>query len=461
MTPLAPLALFGFLPLVFYFFNRFPPVRAVVVSFVAGYLFLPQPGFSAKYPIVQGLPPYEKMSAICYCVLLAAILLDSGRFSSFKLGWLDLPMLIWCLVPLATQISNGLSPISPLTGQIMTWGVPYFLGRIYFNDLAALRQLAVGIFAGGVVYMPLCLLEMRIAPTLHLRVYGYHARVDFSQTIRYGGYRPTVFLEHGLWVGVWMMAATLIGIWLWRAKVIKQLRGIPIGRLAIVLVITFVLVKSTGAYIYLALGVVILFIAGWLRTSLPVLLLVMGLSFYLYLGATGTLYTIPQVVSFVSSANDDRSGSLAFRLINEEILSQKARQRMLFGWGDSGGNRVLDESGRDITITDSLWIIAYGSQGLVGLISFTASLFVPSLAFCFSRYPPSSWSNPKVAPVAALSLVLILYMLDSALNAMTCPVFLLAGGGISGLVMKEPETHKVTSVRSSLARRSLVQQRQT
>src|SRR3569832_2443726 len=117
MTPLAPLALFGFLPLVFYFFNRFPPVRAVVVSFVAGYLFLPQPGFSAKYPIVQGLPPYEKMSAICYCVLLAAIHIDSGRFSSFKPGWLDLPMLIWCLVPRAARGAGGRGPGAPRAGR--------------------------------------------------------------------------------------------------------------------------------------------------------------------------------------------------------------------------------------------------------------------------------------------------------------------------------------------------------
>ncbi len=458
MTPFVSLVMFGWIPVVLYLFSRFPAQRAIVVSFVTGFLFLPQ---LFKFPIAQGIPAYDKVSATSYCVLLATLLFDAGRFSSFKPGWLDLPMLIWCLCPIATQMSNGLSPISPTTGQIVTWGIPYFLGRIYLNDLAGLRQLAIGIFAGGLSYIPLCLIELRIAPTLHLKLYGFHARSDFSQTIRYGGYRPTVFLEHGLWVGVWMMAATLIGIWLWRAKVIKQLRGIPIGRLAIVLVITFVLVKSTGAYIYLALGVVILFIAGWLRTSLPVLLLVMGISFYLYLGATGTLYTIPQVVSFVSSANDDRSGSVVFRLINEEALSQKARQRMLFGWGDSGGNRVYDESGRDITITDSLWIIAFGSQGLVGLISFTASLFVPSFGFCFSRYPPSTWSNPKVAPVAALSLVLILYMLDSVLNAMVCPVFMLASGGISGLVMKEPETNKVTSVRSSVARRSLVQQRQT
>src|SRR5919199_3314160 len=373
MTPLVPLALFGFLPLVFYFFNRFPPVRAFVVSFVAGYLFLPQPGFSAKYPIVQGLPPYEKMSAICYCVLLAAILLDSGRFSSFKLGWLDLPMLIWCLVPLATQISNGLSPISPLTGQIMTWGVPYFLGRIYFNDLAALRQLAVGIFAGGVVYMPLCLLEMRIAPTLHLRVYGYHARADFSQTIRYGGYRPTVFLEHGLWVGMWMMAATLLGLLLWRTGVIKQLWGFSMNQLAPALLVTFVLVKSTGAYLYLAIGIGIWFTSRWLRTALPMLLLCVGISIFLYLGATGELYKIPQVNAFLvasETSNNDRSQSVAFRIGNEKLLSAKARLRITFGWGDSGGNRIYDEMGKDISVTDSLWIITFGQQGAFGLISF-------------------------------------------------------------------------------------------
>src|SRR5207253_8876206 len=119
-----------------------------------------------------------------------------------------------------------------------------------------LRRLAIGIFAGGMVYVPLCLLEMRIAPTLHLRVYGYHARVDFSQTMRYGGYRPTVFLEHGLWVGMWMMAATLLGIVLWRTKVIKKLWNYPINWLLLVLFVTFILVKSTGAYLYLAIAVV-------------------------------------------------------------------------------------------------------------------------------------------------------------------------------------------------------------
>lgn len=461
MTPFVPLFLFGWIPLVLYLFNRFPPQRAIIISFVVGFLFLPQ---VAKYPIVSGIPPYDKMSAISYSVLLATIIFVPERFNSFKPGWLDLPMLIWSLCPIAAQLNNERSPISPTTLQIITWGVPYFLGRIYLTDLAGLRQLAVGIFAGGIIYAPLCLLETRIAPTLHLRLYGFHARQDFTQTIRFGGYRPTVFLEHGLWVGMWMMAATFIGIVLWRSGALKKLWGIPITRLVIGLFIVFLLVKSTGAYLYLAIGLGCLFIGMWLRTALPVLVLVIALSTYLYMGATGTLYTTPQVSSFLfasENSNNDRSQSLAFRIANEKLLSEKAKIQMMFGWGDSGKNRIYDEEGRDISVTDSLWIIAYGNQGIVGLISFTCALFVPSLGFCFLRYPPSTWSNRKVAPAVGLALLLILYMLDSALNAMTCPVFLLASGGLSTVSMQPQETDKTTTSRSSAPQRSLERQTST
>lgn len=462
MTPFVPLALFGFIPLTLYLFNRYPSQRAVVVSIVAGYLFLPQVGFVAQYPIVQGLPPYEKLSALSYVLMLGTILFASNRLSSFQPSWIDIPMLIFCLCPIASQTVNGLSPISPTTQQIISWGVPYFLGRIYFNDLAGLRQLAIGIFAGGMVYVPLCLLELRIAPTLHLRLYGYHARADFGQTMRYGGYRPTVYLEHGLWVGMWMMAATLIGLVLWRTGVIKKFWNYPMNWLVPVLLVTFILVKSTGAYLYLVMGIGIWFIAKWLRTALPIFLLVVAMSGYVYIAAEGTLYRMPQVAAFAATANadtgNDRAQSLAFRIYNEAILVKKAQRKMTFGWG-AGGHRVIDyETGEDIAITDSLWIIFYGQYGMVSLFSFMAMLLLPSLAFCF-RYPARTWSNRKVAPAATLALVLIFYTLDSLLNAMSCPVFLLANGGLAGLILKQPETNKVTNTPASLPKRSLVQQR--
>lgn len=443
MSPLVYIVMFGWIPFVLYLFRWLPAQRAIVVSFIAAWLFLPQVGF----PIL-GLPDYTKMSATCYGVLLATILFDAQRFSSIQPGWLDLPIAVWCICPFISSISNDLGWYDGITGvisQTATWGLPYYLGRLYLNTLDGLRKLAIGIFIGGLIYIPLCLYEVRLSPQLHRIVYGFYQH-SFAQTIRYGGYRPTVFMEHGLMVGAWMTAAALSGVWLWKAGVIKEVWGIPVGWLVTALLVTVVLVKSTGAWFLLGIGLVVLFFTKWFRTSLLLLVLIASISSYLYVGVTGT-FSGEQIVSVVSSTiNEDRAASLAFRFYNEEFLSDKARQKMVFGWGGWGRSRIYNERGEDISITDSLWIIAFGNYGAVGVISITASLLLPVIGF-MQRYRASLWDNPKVAPAAALAVLLALYMLDCVLNAMVNPIYMLASGGIAGLALKQTRTSKVMVVR--------------
>jgi hypothetical protein len=442
----------GWIPTVLLLFKLLPPQRAVIVSFIAAWLFLPE----AKFPL-PGLPDYTKMSATCYGILLATIVYDVQYLKSFKPGWLDLPMLIWCVCPFASSITNGLGAYDGLSAslsQTVTWGVPYFLGRIYLNNLASLRQLAVGIFTGGLVYVPLCLLEIALSPVLHEKIYGFRT-TSLATSIRLGGFRPTVFMKNGLFVGMWMMAATLIGIWLWHSGVIQHLWNISISWLVIALLITFVLVKSTGAYAYLLLGLGILFIAKYFRTTLPMLLLIAALSSYVFWGASGN-FTTEQSAPIVSLAADmagaDRAQSLQFRWDNEQLLGDKARKKILFGWGGWGRNQIQDElTGERKSITDSLWIIAFGTYGIVGLISVTAVLLLPAVAFCLSRYGAADyWSYAKIAPVAVLAVVLTLYMLDCTLNGLVNPVYTLASGGLSGLLLADKETGKIASDRSSL-----------
>ena len=220
MVALIPLAMFGFIPVVFYLFVRFPAQRAVIISFVAAWLFLPQ----ASYPI-PSLPPYTKISAACYGILLGTLIYDTPRFTTFKPGWLDIPMVIYCLCPIASQVTNGGSPISPTINQIVTWGLPYFLGRLYVGNLEGLRQLAIGIFAGGLAYIPFTLIEGVKGPILHLMIYGVNAFEDWGQARRLGGWRPVVFMQHGLMVGLWMMTAALIAVWLWQTGTLKKFRG--------------------------------------------------------------------------------------------------------------------------------------------------------------------------------------------------------------------------------------------
>lgn len=461
-SPQALLVMLCWIPAVLYIFMRFPPQRAVIMSFIVAWLYLPV----INIPL-PGIPDLSKMSGTCYGVLLATLIFDAGRLTSFRFGWLDLPMLIWCLCPIASSLANGLGAYDGFASaleQTVTWGVPYFLGRIYLNNLAGLRQLAVGVFVGGLTYVPLCLLESRLSPQLHRWVYGYHASGDFNQAYRLGGYRPTVFMNHGLAVGAWMMAATLAGIWLWKTGTIKQLWDIPMKWLVITLLITFVLCRSTGAYALLLLGLILLFVSKWLRTTLPVLLLIVSMCTYLYINSMTETYFTDQLVSVMSKVfPEERVQSAEFRFNNEEILADKARQRIVFGWGGYGRNRVYARDWKgdlvDISVTDSLWIIAFGVNGIVGLSSITASMLLPVASLFFLRYPATTWSHRKIAPVAVLALVLALYMLDCILNAMTNPIFALTSGGISGLVLSDTATNQVTGDRASVSKRSLAQQR--
>jgi len=453
MVALIPVVMFGSIPVIFYLFIRFPAQRAVIISFVVAWLFLPQ----VSYPIPI-LPPLTKISTACYGILLATIIYDTERITTFKPGWLDIPMVIWCLCPIVSQVSNGGSPISPTFLQIVSWGAPYFLGRLYLGSLDGLRQMAIGIFAGGLAYIPFTLIEGVRGPILHQMVYGISAFEDWGQARRMGGWRPVVFMQHGLMVGVWMMTAALIGIWMWQTGALKKFQGRNIKTLVIVLTISFFLCRSTGAYSLFGIGLLILFCAKWFRTSLPLLLIIGYVAFYLYIAASGQ-FASKDVIDFITQMfGQERSDSLKFRFDMEEILGEKARQRFLFGWGDAGGNRVYNQYGKDISVTDSLWIIAFGLYGAVGLASLFSSLLLPVVAFCM-KYPARTWSNPKVAPAAALGVALTMYVFDCVLNAMTNPIFAVIAGGISGLVLKAPESLKTKKSSSPRRKQLLVHQK--
>ena len=446
MSVQAQLAMIAWVPIVFYLFTIYGPRQAVIVSFIGGLLFLPE---RAGFPLPL-IPDYQGMVATCYGIVLAILVYDSQRLREFQLGWIDLPMLIWCICPIFSSVTNDLGfydGINEAITQTVTWGLPYWLGRFYLNNFAGLRELALNIIKGGLLYVPLCLYEGRMSPQLHNIFYGYYPHPSgIAQAYRLGGYRPMVFMEHGLMVGMWMMMVTLVTIWLWKAKTFQTIWNIPIERLVIVCTLTFIWCRSTGAYGYLLYSLIILFSAKWLRTSLPLLLLVIGIIYYLYTSATGH-FDSEAIVSWVGEViNPERAQSLEYRFDNEAVLADHARDKLLFGWGGWGRNRVYEENWHgiieDVAITDSLWILAFGINGLVGLISLIASLMLPVISFCFSGYPMKTWFEPKVAPAAVLAVALLLFIFDCLLNDMFNPIFPLISGGLSGLVLKQKTKSK-------------------
>ena len=373
MNILCYIALFGWIPVILLLFAALPSRRAVVVASISAWLFLPV----AQFPL-PGLPDYTKVSATTVGLLLGTVLFDGGRFSGLRLRWFDLPLLVWCVIPFASSVTNSLGAYDGLSGVVnrtLTWGLPYLIGRAYFSDLDGLRELATGILVGGLIYMPLVPVGDSDEPQLHRIIYGY-APSGFSMAIRYGGFRPIVFMTTGLEVGMWMTAASLVGYWLWATGALRRLWGLPLGLLLLGLLVTTVLCKSTGALILLALGISLLWVAVRSGSSLPIWAFVLVPMLYMQ-GATMGWWSGEDAVRLARVLDEDRGGSLEFRLRNEDILTAKALQRPVFGWGGWGRSRVYDEEGNDISVTDGLWIIALGNSGMVGLGSLTATILLP------------------------------------------------------------------------------------
>lgn len=434
MNAFGHVALLGWIPFLLALFAILRPRTAVLAAFVAGLLFLPIGSYQ-----LPGLPDYDKTSAVHLGVLLGVALFDRSRLFSFRPRAIDLPMLVYCVTPCLTSVTNHLGIYDGLSASLeeaIVWGLPYLVGRLYFSDLAGQRSLAVALLIGGLLYVPLCLYEIRMSPQLHRIVYGT-AQHAFSQSVRLGGYRPMVFLKHGLMVGMWMAMASLVGIWLWRSGTIRRIEGWPVAWLLVPLVGTAVFCRALGALVLLAAGLAVLFLSKWLRTPVLLAAALMVAPAWSLLRATGT-WSGETLVGLVKEHIDpERADSLQVRFDNENYLAAKALERPILGWGRWGRSRVYDEIGADVSTTDSLWIMALGTSGIVGLAATFLALLLPVFLFT-RRFPVWTWSRPEVAPSAVLAMLLVLHSWDDLVNYMPNSVFLLALGALSGLVVRLP-----------------------
>jgi len=425
MNSLGLLVLVGWIPATFVLMLAVPRRTALLMSVIGGCLFLPCGSHS--FP---GLPDLTKPMVMCLAPGIAAALLDPTGLLRFRPSVRDLPILGIVLCPLASSLTNGLGShdgLSLVFQSFITWGMPYLLGRVYFADDAGQRALAKAILIGGLLYVPLCLYEIRLSPQLHVILYGF-GQADFSGNMRYGGFRPLVFMQTGLMLGFWMSAASSVALGNWQLKMFQLPFALKVGWCTIALVATTILCKSFGAIILMLIAFGTIVRAKTLRARWIMLALVVGPQLFVFCRVAGLLdrQTISSAMDFMPS---DRVESLDTRAKNEDLLVQKALQQPLFGWGGWGRSRIVNEEGDDVTIVDSIWVEILGRNGLFGLISLMGVLFVGPATF-LARVPPSVWRRSETAPAFCLALVIAMFAVDCTMNAMINPAFLLAIGGL-------------------------------
>ncbi len=400
---------------------------------LGAWLFLPMASYN-----LSGLPDITKMSVTCVTVFFATALFDPARFGLVRFHWADLAVLLWLAAPIPSAVVSGFGiyeGVSGLVQQSVAWGLPYFIGRLYFADAASLRELAFAIVVAGIVYVPFVLFEAKMSPQLHKMVYGYFQHY-FGQTKRMGGWRPMVFMQHGLAVALFMGTAALCAFWLWWCGRVRVLFRVPMWVWVAGLIGVTLLCRSAYAMLLLAFGIGVLFVSQRMNTRALLLLCLGGPLMYIGLRTVGgwdadVLRRAAEVIG------QDRRGSLGLRLESEDALWHWVRSDLLFGKGRLTDliNAPKEVYGR--FVPDGLWVIALGKYGVVGLLSLFGVLLLPAFAFVL-RAPRAFLRMPHVAGAAALVMVLLLYAMDNLLNAMVNPIYLLAAGGLAVAGVRTP-----------------------
>ena len=397
------------------------PIRKVVLlSILGGNLFLPATGIA-----LPGLPNYTKMVAAGMGALLPVFFFAAPKLFAWKPKLIDLCFIGFLIAPFISSMSNGLGlhdALSSTINRLLEWGVPYWLGRALFTDLPALRDVCVAVVASAIAIAPLCIYEMVMSPRLSLEVYGFRPS-SFVMTQRMGGWRPMVFMQHGLALAAWMAAAALVAWILWRSKAIRVIWGMPISWIAIGLFIVTIGLRSTGAAL-LMLGLIAT--AECIQiTRLRPILLALTLMPMAYIGLRSTGWDGNQLVQLAEPLGPDRTSSLAMRLENDQLIADKVfNARPAFGWGGWGRWRVQDDLGRDITVSDSWWAILFGTTGFFGLICTYATFIAPLFPLTLHKSRKRILLGPLGA-AWALGLGILLFVTDSLVNAMPNSSFMI------------------------------------
>ena len=277
-----------------------------------------------------------------------------------------------------------------------------------------------------------------MSPQLHKDIYGVFPH-SFRQQMREGGFRPVVFLGHGLYVAMFFAVSFLSLAFLIKGKsqsVLLWFRGHK-KWMALFLILTLVLCKTWSALIYAVLGLAAVLLSKVkLQVYAAVFISFLVLSYPLVRGSSAINYE--GVIELVKSYNPGRAASLEFRFNNEEILLEKANERSIFGWGAWGRGRVYDATGRDISVTDGVWIIVFGIGGYFGYLAFFGLLCTPLILLFLSMRKNKDMNCVNIY-TSGLGLILAFNLLDLIPNSSLSILTLLIAGAISGAVLKQPD----------------------
>lgn len=453
-------ALFSWLPLALVLFARLPSVQGIIWVVLLPYLYLPE-RFKINLP---GLPDLDKTAMISIGLVLAMVVhgqklraelgdtrprMDDARLLKVSLWGCAAALLIGLFATVmnnreALQFGPTWLPAArpwDALSDIVKWVLaflPFFFATKYLSSPKAHRILLTALTLAALGYSVLILVELRFSPQLHRWIYGYHQH-SFAQHIR-SGYRPMVFLQHGLWVGFFIFMALISSAAMWKITQESKWRLRTIWIFLILL-----LSQNVGA---LMIGAVMLAVFFWFSSRGQKWFIAIVSVSVLFFPALRQSQVVPsdQIVATIEAVSPARAQSLEFRLDNEDQLLDRVWEKKWTGWGGWARDRVYNERGRDLTVSEGRWIQTLGQQGWIGYLGLFGLLILPLITLALSR-------RIQNIPLETMALALIasgnlIYMIP---NSTMTPIGLMVFGAVAGFVLygadektetDEAETHQ-------------------
>jgi hypothetical protein len=294
------------------------------------------------------------------------------------------------------------------------------------GNSAGMEEVLRTLVVAGLLYSLPIFLEARMSPQLHYWFYGYYPS-QFLQQMRTGGFRPTVFIGHGLSVAFFIMTATVAATALWRTQTRVQWLT-PAGVFGYLSGI-LILCKALTSLLYGAVAVPLVRLTKP-RLQLHIAMLLVSIAVLYPAFRAGDLVPIDHILAAANSISEERADSLKFRFDNEQQLLDRASQRIWFGWGRYGRSRIFDEWGSDISVTDGRWIVTLGQFGLFGFLSeFGLLAWTVFRAGSGLRFVAS---ERDCLFLAVLALIVSITMIDMLPNATLTPWTWLLAGALLG-----------------------------
>jgi len=414
---------------------KYPTKQAIFTAIILSILLLPT-GFSIDPPL---LPPLNKESITSLSLVVFLFLLGkklrvakSGLITKLIIGYFGVIIISTLLnetpVMAGGKFLPGLTFYDAFSSIVQTVIkiIPFFLGRYFFNSVKDNEGIFKILVLLALIYSLPMLYEFRFSPQLHRMAYGYHA-TDFVQQMRDGGFRSGVFIGHGLPLSFLISTCVIVTMALHKNK-------IPITRLAPLMIIAYlsailILSKTWSALLYTGLATLFIYKLAPSKQTKWALLIAAIVMLY-PVGKILQIIPEKEVISTINEYNTDRGQSLEFRFEHEKALLNRALERPYFGWGGWGRNRIYDNTGKDISITDGAWIIQFGIYGGVGFLFYYA-IFITPLYYAVKNVKYIKESKDQIY-FATLAIILAICLIDSVPNANMGPMHLLLAGALLG-----------------------------